>query len=327
MTTRNTSIDVSKGICMLLVIWNHTVSALYNTGDFFILFNKMFITFFMAAFFIFSGYFSREKDFFELIRNNTHKLIKPFIIFYILGFIFSFISTKINGIALHNEFHWSNIFNCFLSKPFSNGALWFLLVLFEAQLIFQVIFRIKKDYLAFLYICLCACIGYLLALSNYRLPIYLDTAFSCIPFIYIGYLSSKWKIFLIPINKRVKHGIILFCSILLFFLKEHYWGMLGNNIHGNILVAYTTGTIGTVMILCISSLLKENRILQYIGKNSIIPLCTHFFLIKPTYIGLNFFTSLNENIKGIICFLLVCLFSYMLIKLINKHIPYIVGKK
>ena len=85
---RDSSVDVMKGILIILVIINHITGVALKSGIEFETINVLhicrylYIPFFMPAFFIITGYCSSfNKSFNELVKNGLKTLILPSVVF------------------------------------------------------------------------------------------------------------------------------------------------------------------------------------------------------------------------------------------------------
>lgn len=78
---RDKSIDISKGIGIISVVYGHLVC----------LIEREIFLFHMPLFFLLSGYFFSAKDTIrDFLIKKIKSLLLPFLLFYILSFIYSF---------------------------------------------------------------------------------------------------------------------------------------------------------------------------------------------------------------------------------------------
>lgn len=285
MRNRIEYIDIAKGLTMLMVVFVHTNAEVSSNSLFLQQINDFIMSFFMPAFFVYSGMFVKKEKWNEFFAKKGKTLLIPLLFFYLLGYAFSAVIAHVGVMSLHNDFKWTNVFNIFCSKTFSNGALWFLAALFIGLTIVQVSYRISSNFIRYMVLLCFAIIGMTWnVFIPYRMPFYADSGCYSIGFLVAGHLlmkSLKWQV----LNRNVKSLLIFAVSfIIVFLLQDNKASMMMATWHGNLFLAWAVGVSGAIMVLAFSALLKDNKLFAYIGKNSIVVLCVHFFLIKPVVI-------------------------------------------
>lgn len=322
-------IDLSKGICMILVVWTHTVSQFTITDVIVRETNSIITSFYMPLFFIISGMFSKSNlSLKSFLFNKINTVFFPFLCFYVLSFVTVVFVSEILHIKLNNEFSFYNIFAIFESKSFSNGALWFLSALFFSSIFFYLISvgTKKNEVLRIIAILLLSCLGfYWHQLFPFRPPFYIDTALTALLFLYLGEQLIKYlKLF--NTHKYSKQLTLLFSLLLIILLKDFGAAMVSNAYSTNIILFYIVGLTGTLFIISLSSFFKKVSILEHIGKYSIIVLCTHYFLITPLKLIFRVFIH-NQIYLSILIFLSIILLMFPIIYLFKKYLPVFVGLK
>ena len=97
---RNSTFDIAKGLCIIGIVGLHCHMPLYK-------FNSLFL---VTVFFIFSGYFFKEKYISDInsLGNFCKKKIKslyiPFVVFNIIYTIFHNLLLKINFYTVNTDF-------------------------------------------------------------------------------------------------------------------------------------------------------------------------------------------------------------------------------
>lgn len=176
-------LDVAKGICMLLVVMIHTgvpepIPHIYALK--------------VVLFFMLSGYFFHDKmDFFPFIMKKSYTILLPFVVFWIGSYvIFYALKWKMPGLSALTAA--KGIMDCFTQKSYFNGPLWFLLSLYEIQLLFYAIRRmIRISWGRWLFYLLFSYSGYLLGMNGIDLPLNIDTAMTMTFFFAMGYQLKK----------------------------------------------------------------------------------------------------------------------------------------
>lgn len=125
-----------KGIAILLVIIGHTAKG-------FGMLTPVISTFHMPLFFIVSGYFYKEKNFFDLLKRDTRSLLLPYLSVSVLFVLYGIVI----AIWQHNPnkaVFWIDAFLRAGMNECAIGPLWFLLAMFWCRLFYNMLFRLVK---------------------------------------------------------------------------------------------------------------------------------------------------------------------------------------
>lgn len=183
-SNRDKSVDIAKGIGIILIVWGHTFGACP-------LFKEIHL-FHVPLFFFLSGCFlkTNEKEG-AFIYKKTRTLITPFLFFYTTSFAIKTILYYLNG---------GNTVNiptyCSSLYPIStiNYPLWFIVCLFVSSVIyFSIKKQISSTKVLISVTILLSIVGYILARQGVRLPLYLTQSLLVLIFIYIGDVYYKNK--------------------------------------------------------------------------------------------------------------------------------------
>lgn len=159
-------IDLAKGVCILLVVFHHMASY-YNWGY---LLRVPMQSFRMPLYFLLSGLFFKEYR----------------------GF-FDFLKRKVN---IQQRSLWDALIAFSISWDFENGCIWFLLSLFEINIIYYVIFMMfnKHQRLLLLSVMVLGVLGLILSPYEIKYRCFLDTSFVALPFfLFWIYSLSTYK--------------------------------------------------------------------------------------------------------------------------------------
>lgn len=276
---------------MLLVIIGHVGDELQGS------FNLKFVYgFHLVMFFLLSGYnFRKKTPDREYVNDKFRRLMVPYF-FTCLAII---ITDAINGHFLHYDSSVSAVTNIisgdlirsfFASGSYTYfgtmdlgtriGALWFLPAMFVAMLIFQVLLHIT-DNPAHLGFCsaVIAITGYISARFIW-LPFSIQSGMFAVFFLWLGYEIKRNEIL-----ELIKwyHYIVA----LLVFLAGIYFDYCNVAFviawSSDIILATIVGLSGCLLVYFVSTLLKNSRVLSYIGKNSMLVLCTHLYALETMY--------------------------------------------
>lgn len=158
--------DTAKGICILLVVMTHVFDDTYGLDYP----AKMQLeTIRMPLYFILSGlFFKTYTGFVDFAVHKVNKILIPFLCFQTLFVVLEKLMANV-GDGIFSGWH---------------APLWFLLCLFEMNIIFCALrLLIKNDILL---MALCCALGVAFSYAGYIFG-YLASAFSCLPFFVFGY--------------------------------------------------------------------------------------------------------------------------------------------
>ena len=275
---RNNTIDILKGIAILLVVFGHIcwegVSHEYLWG------------FHMAIFFFASGIFFSTKKYNDSFKNffkaKIKGLIFPYVIFYLLTYVYwLLIESHFRGGDLSRVDQLLGLFYGTYNVNYNdfNGALWFLPCLFTMNIYYWFVNKIKNNAVRIIAVCTLylVCFNFNAYLSP--LPFGMFTAAISLVFFEAGrmYRPSLGK--LIP-----TYGyIIVMCiaiaiQVLLQGKTLSAWRV--NETSDNPIYSLLLPFAGIVLYTALSSIIKKNRMLEWFGKNSLIIFAFHAAVLR-----------------------------------------------
>lgn len=331
MTKRIEFIDLAKGICILLVIQIHVYG---NTSvDFF---NVMSL-FRMPLYFVLSGLFFKTYDgFYSLFKKKTNKLLIPFFFVFIVTILP--LHVFFDYVIGNEHFSINNLFFEEYGRLYHsiNGAVWFLLCLFQINMYFYFIIMLSRgnNYLIILLSCICGLVGYSINASNCYLPLWIDSSLTALPFFVFGYEIRKYTNVL-ENNYSVNDTVMIFISLIILIIvycicggADIFIGFDDNHFKINILGLYMGGISGTMCILMVAKYLKTLPVVSYIGRYSIIVLCTHLLYI---FFARNLFYQLHipqeDVVINTLLFIAVVVISIPTIAFVKRYLPYWFAQK
>lgn len=308
-------IDLAKGVCIILVVLFHSGIGGPATQ-----------ALRMPLYFILSGLFFKDYGgLYNLIEKKINKLIIPFVFFFIIEFLV-LLFVKVDGI---------DYFMVFFVWPFRdnyviNYPIWFLLCLFWVNVIYCVI-NVNVHNLLTQSFCvlLCGIIGYCLSYFHICLPLFISSAFSAIPFFFIGFLLRKMPI--LVKNKYDKYNLIFAFILLglgiLFCVKfdTPHLAFLENKYEGNpfVIVLLSVGLVVGLFLLC--KTIKWLPVISYLGRYSVIVLGLH--AIISVHVTQQFFSLEGELFSKLTPFLLTIFLSWLCIPFFVRFAPYFTAQK
>ena len=313
-------IDLAKGVCIILIILGHTGISVDYPG---------LTAMRTPLYFALSGLFFKDYGgLLQLIVRKSNKILIPFLFFYIGSYaIFYACNALFPGLIVSDA---KGILDVFTQTQYFNGPIWFLLALFWCNIIFCTItLNIKKEYLRGLSVLLLFIVGYILEKKSIFIPCMMDVSLVGMPFFYFGYILKKSPL-LYP-NRWDRYNLLsaalLFAvayatdrifSPIIYFHDKH--------ISGNLLALAILSASSVVALLLLCKTAKRLPIVSYIGRYSIVPLCTHHLIYRPIQLVVRQLpvSETTGNCMVAVSTILLCMAA---IPLCTKYIPYFTAQK
>ena len=317
-------IDLAKGFCILLVVFDHAFNAL-GDGDYPL--RLQMSAFRMPLYFILSGlFFKQYESLWGFLKRKVNKLLIPFLFFLIFTSILPFF-------IVHHYVQWKLLI--FRGIIVYNSPIWFLLCLFIDNVIFYLIQMFSEwlspKYKTALVLTFSICLGYLgmcLSILGIKLLFYIDAALTALPFFAFGWWLFRHSRFLsspfhLSRDLPMIIGAVLFVGL---FSVPVTWreNKLGTNA---LLAAYPCGIVGTMLILLVSKGLKRLPLVSLWGRYSIIILCTHYLFVLGFIKFLSSHGLFSRMIQSLIAFCLTVLICHFLIPFMRKYLPHVTAQK
>ena len=323
---RDKSLDMVKGIGLLLVVLGHTSSFLHD----------WIYSFHMPLFFMLAGIFHKNgKNYKEFIKKKIKTLLIPYFSFGIILLIFWFFIGRFFG---ESAIRKTPLIKCVIGFLYSNEIpniasmefapyIWFLTCLFIIENIFYFLLKFKIDRRKF------TIIGIIFIIFSELLLIFIKTplpwnivrAFKDIVFYGIGYFYSNNFRKKIYYRKDITVGIFLFIiNVCIFFLLN------GKNYFYEEIMYLIGGMFGSIATLKIFRCIKYNKILDFLGKNTLIIFAFHGrtgSIIKLILMLLNIQMLEDNLIFDFIIMTLKIILCVPIVFIFNKYFPFLIGKK
>lgn len=326
---RITYIDLAKGFCIVLVVIYHLAGFYHITLPY----SDFWVSFRMPLYFFLSGCFFKEYNgLLDFIKRKTNKLLVPFVFFYTFSSVL--IGTYI--LKCSNSVSLTNFFNALIDDNYPFGAIWFLLCLFEINIIFYLLFLTFKksrisNSLIIISTFLTGFVGICLGCIHVDIPFNLDSALSSLPFFACGYFAfRKTKMF--KENKYDKYlPILIFVSFLIDFLLCSNYSLRKNTFPGiAAFTIYPCGLLGTYGVIMLAKLIKKIPYVSYCGRYSIIILVTHNLLynvLNRCFMRIPFLAGLDSHSLLIINFFILMASYTLIIPFMKKYFPHVTAQK
>lgn len=330
MKQRVEYVDLAKGFCILIIVLTHTFGE--SGGQMM----EFFSNFKIPVFFVLSGFFYRKYDspYFFFIKKTNQLIIPVFFSFL----FFSLIWTFLFNIKSEESLYIRNIFllpDTFKINFGLSPSTWFLVCLFHIFIFSYLLFWIcKNKYFIFIISFVIGGVGYYLNLSDISLPIWIDTAFTNLPFFVVGYYI--WNDYNIMRESNSPKHYYLFAitfavMVMLFFTmdaNDNIFYAANRFTNVGFWRLYLAGFGGSLFIILLSKFIGHLFIVSYIGRYSIVVLITHqfyLFVIRNILYQIN--VPQESELVSISVFIIVVLVSLPTIKYGVKYLPYCFAQK
>ena len=331
---RESWIDNAKGIAILLVIIRHASSDLKGFLSFDFLFGVN-----LVVFFLLSGYTLKKKEVTkDFLNNKFSRLMKPYfytcVAIVVTDVFNSYILyhnknilkiTNIIGNDLLRSFFASGSVTSFSSINIGTriGAIWFLPAIFFAILLMQFLLKYSSN-TVFLGV-----VTYIIAILSFItarfiwLPFSIQSGMMACFFLWVGYVIKNRNLLS---NVKSHHYVIAFV-ILLMGVHYKYCGIAFVIAHMNdLFFSPIIGLAGCLFIYLTAKKISAGGVFSYIGKLSLIILCTHLYALEtmgPYFSKILARTGLTGNSRVWLFIVLEVVFAVLLAMLIdyfNKNI-------
>lgn len=325
-------VDTAKGICILLVIFNHTA---YDIMDLCPEIRDMLRATRMPLYYTIAGLFVSIKSPQIFLNKKVNRLIIPFCFFILLGNMVGYVKSVINQTDFTYFSPLYYIITGDANNKFINPPVWFLFSLFDVYLIFMLIDKISTycgKFKTTTKIVLSLIAGYSGVICFRRgidIPFFLDSSLSATPFLIMGHLiMSRTNLFKKDFNKYVYMSISLIMIGTALLTSKGIIDYRINFFNTSTFHIYFPGFIGVIGILMFSKVIGSIPFITKIGRYSIVYLGIHFLwindlnLLIETYICRN-----NEIMTELLTFIRTVLLSMFFGQILLKTVPYLIAQK
>ena len=279
----------------------------------------------MPLYFILSGlFFKQYEGFVGFVKRKTNKLLIPFLFFLYFTSI----------IPHHFITHLSATKALLVDREvIFNMPIWFLLCLFEINIIFYLIQWMATVFPArartavvIVVSLLVGMLGMWLGYNHLPITLFVDTAFSALPlFVFGWWLGRKTDFLRTPFTPRTDVPLVIVCGLIVGLLAEPMYWTYNSFTLDSIKVAYLCGIAGTLMVLTLSKLVKRLPLVSYWGRYSIMILCTHYPVkMLLTYAMGRWLTGTALTAAVFLVTLAIC---HMLIPVMRRLLPHVTAQR
>ena len=319
-------IDILRGIAMILVLIGHNDTIL----------TKYIYSFHIPLFFFISGltYKGNSASLKEVIKKRFRNIVIPYLKLSLFLYFLWILLMNFQGIVLYKNDILKNFIGIFYCQGADSMAwglqLWFLPCLFITSIIFYFISKINKKVFILISIIAVSSVGFLLNdILRINFLWSFDVALVGVLFYGTGFLlKNKLNTY----KPQIVDFICMLISLVLLIIFNQLNGRVDmySSQYNNILLFISNSFLGIYIIIIASKLIKQKRIIKFVGINTIIILALHIRVldfIKKAF--LTFFSlSLNVNsiFNGVILVpilqIMIIALIIFLLKQLKKYIKY-----
>ena len=325
-------VDLAKGICISLVVLFHIFRACMIGHSFeetplmAFLMNDLLGSFRMPFYFFLSGLFYKQYEGnFTFIKKKINKLLIPFLFVFFVTIVLRNIAEYVINPTYHIDALKNDIIHL---KP--NTPIWFLLCLFNINIIYYIIDKVfKNKFISSIILTLICFWGFYLRKIGTYDPIYVISGLTYMPFYWGGYWTRKETGLLNKPFVKSDWVFILALSSLLFANTYLFGQSYYNNRYLIVEIIHWVlgGFTGTFAMLILAKRITKALIISYVGRYSIVVLCTHLLVIRIIFHIWPMLPSIPLWAKLVSELIVVLLISVPIIKFCIRYLPYFFAQK
>ncbi len=283
----------------------------------------------VPLFFILSGLFFRHtEDFKSFAIKKVNTILVPFVFFYTIPYILFYVLESLCPGLIKTQA--TGLLDVFTQDDYFNGPIWFLLSLFWDFIILWGIFNLtKSNILTFIGVSVISIFGLILSKYGIFLPLKLAPAFSCLIFLYFGYVFKNWGALDVESRKLstlLSIGFFSFSVGLNHYFSPLYMELYNNTIVGNVVANYMIVISFSLGVFYGCKTIGSLPFFSYFGKYSLIPLCLHHLVYRPILLFCNALPAPPFNSRYIVAIMTIIVL-WVLMPLCLKMLPWFCGKR
>lgn len=282
---RDPRIDAAKGVAIVLVVLGHAKGIPPW-------FTVLAYSFHVPLFFVLSGWLSHRRDAYstrQLLDTLVRTLLVPYFVFFLIAYAYWLLTRNIGEKALRwGQLPWWDPLAGLLSgigpQLYVHPALWFLPALFVTALAYQLLRKMLQPEMIAL-LSLPSALTWILAFpsTGLRLPFALDVLPVALLFYAVGAVAGRS----VSLPRTVRMGCTAAMLVAVpWLLLAWSNGRVDINqlrFGASAWKFIVASLLGTSVVLLASPLAARSAALQWIGRNTLLILCTHilvFFVLS-----------------------------------------------
>lgn len=307
-------LDILKGIGIILVAIGH----IYSNRT---VFNWLY-SFHMPLFFLAAGWVYKERSILTDIKRRIQTIVVPYFSFGFLVLIYwQVIERRFRDSDMSFIDSLFGLFSGYYDNLDFNVHLWFLPCFFVTVVLFNILVNLGGRKIAYIVSALMSLIYIILPMPELLWGF--NRVFKYIGFYAVGvFLAGRGTRI---VDRKIRTGVVAAVLLILNFLLS-----LHNLTTG--IMWFVTAFIGVAAVILVSRLINENKILQYLGRISLIVLCIHGpvyrIVVKIASIPLHMSTdAVRENfLLAMLVVAITTIICSVVYEIVVRVAPWMLGK-
>ena len=282
MKNRVNYIDILKGIAIIAVVIGHT-----RCPD---ILSKYVYTWDLPLFFAISGYLYDEKKWRGRFKDFVIQRVRTYLLPYFSVCFIIFLLNQIENFIIDQrpdalDLLANNLFGILYSKSLSEYMinavpLWYLTCIFTASILFYWLVEIQREKKDLIFVSaeslICVVVNCIIIGADLpQLPWHIDSVMFAMPFMLLGHYV-KCTYYEVWISSEFIFADILIGFI--FSILNPGYVHFATNRYGCIIFMYLGALFTIKGIWSLAYLLKKEKVLEFFGKNSLIIMCSNYYL-------------------------------------------------
>lgn len=268
-----------RGLCMLLVVLGHSIGGLDRD------INPFILSFHMPAFFFISGICFAPRDVPTAILRKCKSLIYPYLTLSVVGIAVFLVLRPFNRSWIDITFlqsvvgvFWGDEIYGFRVTP----GFWFVYALISVVFLYILTHRLS------FFVKLGVSLGVWAALHYFAGTFYMQkavmNAIGGYFFYTCGHLVASCALpHLCAMSKpRLYAALTVLFAAVVALAYTNTPVFMGNCDYGNFALFVPCAVLGSIMLLLISTTLRQNKFVEYVGRHSLLYLPFHFYVLFIT---------------------------------------------
>ena len=262
-------IDLTKGLCIMLVVMMHVGGAFDGLAD-----GPVLSSFTMPLYFFVSGlFFKSYEGFAGFLLRKVDKLLVPFLVFYLGSFLLMYGISKLLPGTFRLPVRWSELLLVFRGHELIrfNPPIWFLVALFNCNMLFYIVHYLREKHLPAMFAAtlLIGGAGFWLGRERIELPFYIDVAMTALPFYFAGFWIRRYNFFLFPHHRFDKLiPLFILLAVVTMYFTATPLGMRTNDYPGNLFQVYLAAFAGIFAVMLLCKEVKRVPVVTYLARCS-----------------------------------------------------------
>ncbi len=340
MKKRIEFIDIARGLAIIFIVLGHTLVHSENCSIIF----KFLYSFHVVLFFVISGYIFRIKENDSYVAFIKNKFIRIMIPYFIWGVLF-LIPYILFGQNVSDDLNTTGSFNIKIQlynilygvghngSLRQNSSLWFLPALFSMEILYyffiKIVDKVQIKWIVLIPSIFISFITY--KYMSFIMPWGINTALCLGIFFIIGYLLRVYNFF----NSYLKVAIVIIPMFIIGFVSFFFNDVVSciDYYYGNYVLMFLSSLFLSITAISVCYLMKYNKVLEYIGRNTMGILIFHklVVLIFQTKLGIisNLLRNSNVFIEIFVSIVIVAIsisFSLICTEIVRKTFPFLLGE-